>query len=135
MNNIYSSVLFNTSLAPDRLVGATGYLNADNSNFDITKDRYLSSAGWSIPTGRLGNAARVDPVIRGWAAYNEDISVFKNFRFRESIAFRLGGNFANIFNRHQWCDPNTNLNDPAFGTVNGQCNVPRRIELYGKFTF
>jgi hypothetical protein len=136
MNNSYSSVLFDTALAPDRVAGVIGYLNNNNSNFDITKDRYLSPTGWNIPpAGRLGNASRVDPVVRGWAAYNEDISLFKSFRIAEPLTMRFGANLSNIFNRHEWCDPNTNLSDPAFGTLSGQCNIPRRIEMYAKFTF
>jgi len=136
MSNVYSGVLFDTNLLPNRVAGVAGYLNNNNSNFDITKDRYLTTAGWTAPpTGQLGNASRVDPVIRGWAAYNEDFSLFKNFKIWESVAVRTGGNFSNIFNRHEWCDPITNFTDPSFGAVTGQCNVPRRLELYMKFTF
>ncbi len=137
MNNLYSGVLFNTGMRPDRVAGVEGYRNNDNSNYDIGVDRYLSAAGWAAPPdGRLGNASRTDSIIRGWASYSEDISVFKNFKIGEPATLRSGANFANILNRHQWCDPNTNLSDTAnFGLVAGQCDVPRRIELYLKLTF
>jgi hypothetical protein len=137
MNNLYSGVLFNTALRPDRVPDVSGYANNNNSAFDIVTDRYLSSAGWSIPpSGRLGNASRTDPLIRGWASYTEDVSIFKNIAFREQVSLRTGANFSNLFNRHQWCDPNTNLSDAAnFGLSSGQCDVPRRIELYMRFMF
>ena len=136
MNNLYSGVLFNTALRPDRVAGVAGYAN-NGSKFDIINDRYLTLAGWKAPPdGRLGNATRTDPLIRGWANYNEDISLFKNFQIKEHATARLGANFANIFNRHQWCDPNTNFSDAAnFGLVTGQCDVPRRVEAYLRFTF
>jgi len=86
--------------------------------------------------GRLGNNSRTDPFIRGWASYREDISLFKYFKLGEPATLRAGSNFANIFNRHQWCDPNTNVSDTVnFGLVSGQCDRPRRIEVYLKLTF
>jgi hypothetical protein len=137
MNNIYGGILFNPAMRPDRVAGVSGYANRDNSNFDITKDRYLSTAGFANPPdGRLGNESKVDSVIRGWANYNEDFSVFKGLPIREWLNGRLGANFANIFNRHVWCDANTNFSDGAnFGLVSGQCNYPRRIEGYIRFQF
>ena len=54
INNIYSGVLFNTALRPDRVAGVTGYGNNNNSKFDIVADRYLSPTGWQAPaTGCL----------------------------------------------------------------------------------
>lgn len=137
MNNLYSGVLFNTALRPDRVTGVGGFKNNDNSNFDIARDRYLDPAAFAVPsTARLGNAGRVDAVVRGWASYSEDISVFKNFLVREPLSIRIGANLANAFNRHQWCDPNTNFSDTTnFGIVSGQCDVPRRIEVYARISF
>src|SRR5262249_35094090 len=40
MNNLYSGVLFDTALRPDRVPNITGYLNNNNSHFDIAKDRF-----------------------------------------------------------------------------------------------
>jgi hypothetical protein len=80
---------------------------------------------------------QAEPIpLFGWASYSEDISVFKIFKIGEPATLRSGANFANILNRHQWCDSNTNLSDTAnLGLVAGQCDVPRRIELYLKLTF
>lgn len=136
-NNIFGGILFNSLLRPDRVAGVSGYRNTDNSNFDIVGDRYLDPGGWQNPTeNRLGDSSRVDPVIRGWANFNEDIAIFKDTAISESTSIRLGGNFSNMFNRHVWCDPNTNFSDlGGFGLVSGQCGEARRIELYLKFTF
>ena len=136
-NNIFGGILFNGVLRPDRVAGVDGYGNTDNSNYEIVGDRYLSLGGWQNPAdNRLGNASRVDPVIRGWANYNEDIAIFKDTFFTEQAKVRLGANFSNMFNRHVWCDANTNFSDlDNFGLVSGQCGEARRIELYLKIVF
>jgi len=136
--NQYSGVLFNTGELPDRVAGASGYLNTNSSNFDIASSRYLTSSAFLRPApNTLGNNGRVDSVLRGWANYNESISLFKDFPvFRERVKWRLGANAANLLNRHQWCDPDTNLSDgAAFGSVRAQCNLPRAVQLYTKITF
>jgi hypothetical protein len=136
-NNIFGGILFNGILRPDRVAGATGFGNTDNSNYEIVGDRYLSPAGWRNPAERrLGDSSRVDPVVRGWANYNEDMALFKDTGIGEQAKIRLGANLSNIFNRHVWCDPNTNFSDGAgFGLVSGQCGEARRIELYLKILF
>jgi hypothetical protein len=136
--NQYSGVLFNTGELPDRVPNVGGYLNTNNSNFDIVNSRYMSSSVFTTPaSGSLGNEGRLDPVLRGWANYNESISLFKDFPvYKERVSWRLGANSANLFNRHQWCDPDTNLSDGAnFGSVGGQCNLPRAVQIYTKITF
>lgn len=136
-NNPYSSVLFNTGYLPDRVPGVSGYLDTTNDNFDIVNSRYVSSSVFTTPpAGSLGNEGRLDSVLRGWANYNEDVSLFKDFRIKERVTWRVGGNSSNLFNRHQWCDPDTNLSDGAnFGSVTGQCNLPRAFQLYMKVNF
>ncbi len=136
-NNPYSSVLFNTGYLPDRVPGVNGYLNTANGNFDVVNSRYVSSSVFTTPApGSLGNEGRVDSVLRGWANYNENLSLYKDFRIKELVTWRVGGNGSNIFNRHEWCNPDTNLSDGAnFGAVTGQCNLPRAFQLYMKVNF
>ncbi len=113
-------------------------LDTSNSNFDIINNRYISSNVFLTPApNTLGNEGRLDSVLRGWANYNENMSLFKDFPvYKERVAWRLGANASNLFNRHQWCDPDTNLSDgSSFGAVTGQCNLPRVFELYTKITF
>ncbi len=136
--NPYAGVLFNTGALPDRVPNVNGYLNTNNNNFDIVNSRYMSSNVFTTPAaGSLGNEGRIDSVLRGWANYNESVSLFKDFPiYKERVTLRLGGNAANLFNRHQWADPDTNLSDgPNFGSVGGQSNLPRAIQVYTKITF
>jgi hypothetical protein len=136
-SNPYSGVLFNTGYLPDRVPGVDGYLDRNNGNFDITNSRYVSSSVFTTPgPSSLGNESRTDSVLRGWASYNESLSLYKDFQIKEVITWRIGGNGANVFNRHQWCDPDTNLSDGAnFGQVTGQCNLPRAFQIYMKLNF
>jgi hypothetical protein len=136
-SNPYGGVLFDTGYLPDRVAGVSGYLDTSNSNIVVGSSHYISSSAFTLPPpGNLGNEGRLDSVLRGWANYNEDLSLYKDFVFKERLTWRVGGNSSNIFNRHQWCDPDTNLSDGnAFGTITGQCNLPRAFELYMKLNF
>ena len=135
-NNPYSNVLFNSGYLPDRVPQISGYLDTNNGNFDIVNSRYISRSAFTTPApGTLGNEGRIDSVLRGWASYNESISLYKDFVIAEKITWRIGANSANLFNRHQWCDPDTNLSDSSFGASTGQCNLPRAIQLYMKVNF
>jgi hypothetical protein len=136
-SNPYSGVLFNTGYLPDRVAGVSGYLDTNNGNIVVGSSHYISSSAFLQPApGSLGNEGRLDSVLRGWANYNENLSLFKDFVFAEKLTWRIGGNGSNVFNRHQWCDPDTNLSDgTAFGTITGQCNLPRAFQLYMKLSF
>ncbi|MBV9037652.1 MAG: TonB-dependent receptor, partial [Acidobacteriaceae bacterium] len=135
--NQYGGVLFNSGQLPDRVAGVSGYQDTVNSNFDIVNSRYVSRSAFLNPAPlTLGNEGRLDSVLRGWANYNENISLFKDFPvYKERVTWRLGANSSNLFNRHQWCDPDTNLSDANFGAATGQCNLPRAIQIYTKITF
>ena len=135
--NQYSGILFNTGQLPDRVAGVSGYQDTTNSNFDIVNSRYISRSAFADPAPlTLGNEGRLDSVLRGWASYNENVSLFKDFPvYKERVTWRLGANSSNLFNRHQWCDPETNLSNLNFGAVSGQCNLPRAFQIYSKITF
>ena len=62
----------------------------------------------------------------GPRSWNEDLSMFKYFRFTERIRFRLNGDFFNLFNHPNNLNPNktTGLID-----LSQQANDPRIIQL------
>ncbi len=136
-NNPYAGILFDEGYFPDRVPNVSGYGDTNNGSTVANVSQYVLRSAFTTPApGSLGNEGRVDSVLRGWANYNEDISLYKDFPIlKESLKLRVGANTHNLFNRHQWCDPDTNLSDTAFGTTNGQCNLPRAVELYAKFNF
>lgn len=136
-NNPYGGILFDEGYFPDRVAGVSGYGNTNNGGTVANVSEYVLRSAFNAPAaGSLGNEGRVDSVLRGWANYNEDLSLYKDFGLiKEQVKWRVGVNSHNIFNRHQWCDPDTNLSDSQFGTTSGQCNLPRSFELYMKLNF
>lgn len=135
-NNSYGGQIFNSGDAPDRVAGVSGYANTNLGSFGLGS-KYIDASAFILnhPSTRLGNEGRIDSVLRGWANYNENLALFKNWSFKEKANLRLGLNGTNVFNRHQWCDADGNLSDTQFGQTGGQCNQPRMFEVYTKISF
>jgi hypothetical protein len=49
--------------------------------------------------------------------------------FTERVDALFETNIGNIFNRHLWCNPDTNWSDSTFGQVSSQCNTPRSVQF------
>jgi hypothetical protein len=77
----------------------------------------------------FGNAGNQDPHTRGFPYYNEDLSLFKDTYFGENRYVRLEADAGNLFNRVDFCPPDTNWSDPFFGRTGSQCNISRRIQF------
>jgi hypothetical protein len=71
--------------------------------------------------GTLGNQLPFYSNWRGWAYYNEDLSILKKFDFHDSrYRATLRADFFDAFNRHHWGSPNTgNIGGQYFGNVTG----------------
>jgi hypothetical protein len=132
--NDLGGLLFNGQKRPNR-VGSVDAVAAQG-NFNPLTDNYFNRAAWTDP-GPLtfGNAPKIDGTVRGFHNYNEDLNIFKVFRFRNTHAARFDAQFGNIFNRVVFCDPNTNWSSAAFGTVNTQCNQARSVQLGFRYDF
>ncbi|MGI8786054.1 MAG: TonB-dependent receptor domain-containing protein [Acidobacteriota bacterium] len=106
---------------------------------------YLNPAAFGPPplTGngvpiRLGNAGRFLPNLRGFAQWDENLSVIKKtaLGFREGAFFELRIDVANPMNRTGIVDPQTDASDPAsFGRVYGKYGGRRTIQGGARFTF
>jgi len=91
---------------------------------------YLNPAGWADPgPDSFGNAPLRDGKARSFPYNNEDVSLAKRFALTERYGLRFESQFGNVFNRHLWCDPDTNWSSPTFGEVFGQCDQPRSIQF------
>jgi hypothetical protein len=131
MANDLGGFLFNSQKRPNRVSGTDPTV----SNFDGTGS-YFNRDAWSDPGPlQFGNAPRNDGDVRSFGIYTEDISIFKDFRVTESSRARFEAQIGNLFNRTLFCDPDTNWSSATFGTVNGQCNQPRSIQLALRFDF
>ena len=67
---------------------------------------------------------------------SEDISLLKKTRITESVTLELGAEAFNIFNRHRFFFPTTDLIDPGnFGFESVNFDPPRRVQLRVRLLF
>jgi len=135
MDNPLGGLLFNGQRRPNRVKGVNA-VTRDNFNPNDPTQRYFNAGAWEDPgvdpdtkNPLFGDAPRRDGSVRAFPTYNEDLSVFKVFPLKEQFNLRFEAQFGNIFNRTDFCDPNTFFGPSSFGTVNTQCNQPRSIQF------
>ena len=83
---------------------------------------YFNPNNFSNPTyGQLGNSPTLFSNWRGWSAPQENGSLLKKTRFGADNRYvvTLRAEFFDLFNRHYWYGPNTNIASPFFGHVTG----------------
>lgn len=99
---------------------------------------FPASIGANPAYGSFGTGhARMD-ALRGFGSASEDVSVLKYLYFgserRYSLSLRV--EFYNVFNRHTFSDPDSNIADgPLFGKVLGLAGSPRTGQFGARFTF
>ncbi len=115
--------------------------NGSDVNREGTKDEKLAQwftrAAFSVsPAFTFGNAPRVMPDLRQDGEKNFDLSLFKNNYFNEGKwNVQIRAEMFNAFNRVRFSGPNGSVDNSAFGTVGGQGNGPRQIQLALKLVF
>ncbi len=112
----------------------SGYDNwripAKGDRFDPGADNYFKpKADFGVQPVGFGNATRYNPKVRGFWGKNENISLSKTFVLHESIKLDLRGEAFNIFNRVVFSNPVLNLDAINFGSVTGQANEARTMQL------
>jgi hypothetical protein len=83
--------------------------------------------------------------VRGSPYRDTNISLAKNFNFKERLHMELRAEAFNIFNNHYFtcdgqafgdCIPfNNDPSSPTFGVWNGTVTQPRNVQLVGRITF
>lgn len=96
---------------------------------------FPASVAVDPPYGQLGTGPARVSALRGFGSAKEDVSVMKTFSMGEDGRYRLSfrAEFYNIFNRHQFSDPETRLNSNAFGYVLGINSDPRQGQFGARF--
>ena len=95
---------------PDRI--GDGNLASDERNVE----RWFDMTAFKDPVlGTYGNSG--DGIIRGPGLANWDVSVFKNFRFREAMTVQFRWEMFNAFNQVNLGNPSTSTSDPRFGRI------------------
>ena len=110
--------------------GASPYL--DNQ----TPSAWFNRAAFVLqPAGTFGNVGRNSIVGPGF--FTLDFSAHKEFRMpyleQHTLQFRFEA--FNVLNHPVWGAPNTNIQSPAFGTVNGTAVAMRQLQLALKYLF
>jgi len=136
-NGAFGGILFNGQRRPDRVKGKSSIAKVQGSFYNPLRQNYFNVDAWSDPTGPFGNAPRADGTARGFPTYSEDMSLFKVLKLHEQLDMKFDAEFGNIFNRTDFCNPNTfwTPNSTSFGSIGTQCNQPRSIQFGLKFTY
>ena len=72
---------------------------------------------------------------RGFAQYNEDMTLSKSFRIKERFLCQLRWEAFNALNRVVWANPATNVSAANFGKIAGQGNPARLMQVGVKLTY
>jgi hypothetical protein len=110
--------LSGTPVRPNMVAGVNPSMGISCSSFDPQTNVYLNKAAFSAPAPfTFGNAPR-ELNTRGCPTLDEDISLMKYIPIRgDRLNLRFGADAFNILNRKNFGGPDTNLNDPGFGTI------------------
>jgi hypothetical protein len=76
----------------------------------------------------FGNSPRNNSQLRGPGTNNWDLSIQKYFIVTERLKLEFRSEFFDAFNHPRFVNPDTNLGDPAFGTIQGSF-APRDVQL------
>ncbi len=128
----YYTVTGDTSIGNRRadLIGGGDVLapaDQRNNNNWINKAAFVSA-----PDDRFGNTLVGNVEAPGLQSY--DLSIAKNFRYRERFNFRFQTDFFNAFNVANFNGLNVNRSNAAFGTL-PNAYPPRNLQMQLKLTF
>jgi hypothetical protein len=79
---------------------------------------YFEPSGFSSPAyGDFGNSGPWVSRLHGFGNAEEDFSITKNFAITERVHALIRAEFFDVFNRHYFTNPVSNLGSPYFGYV------------------
>jgi hypothetical protein len=95
---------------------------------------YFSPAGFSNPAfGDFGNSGPNVAGLKTFGSASENLAVYKDFKIKERMKLQIRAEFFNVFNRHYFDNPNTNIGSPNFGDVMSVGGTPRVGQLGARF--
>ena len=106
------------------------------SNPTPSSDLYFPASVVANPHyGQLGTGPARVGALRTFGTESENASLMKNTAFGAEGRYRLQlrVEFYNIFNRHTFSDPVTNLSSPQLGYVLGVNSLPRQGQFGARF--
>jgi len=127
--------VFGGGIRPNVTTGVPFRAAMASDKFDYTKDNYISPGFMRLPTSFTFGTAALNYNFRGFASYNEDMALVKNFRIKERFRCEIRWEAFNALNRVVWGGPATNVSAANFGKVSGQGNSPRVMQMGLKITY
>jgi hypothetical protein len=100
--------------------------------FDVTRFERVSA---SQPSQNYRTFPQMFNNLRSDAANNADFSMLKNLHVSEKMSVQFRFEAFNAFNRTEFAAPNVSPTSSAFGTITGQANTPRSIQMGLKVKF
>jgi len=73
--------------------------------------------------------------LQGPSTSNQNLSLKRDFRLRESVVLAFQADANNVFNWTRFGNPSTNINSTAFGRITSQGNSPRAVQFNARITF
>jgi hypothetical protein len=136
--NILSTYAFQGTLRPNAAPGCakrTSGSMASRLGGAGSKSTYFNTACFAAPAPfTFGNESRTDNALRQPGIANFDLSVYKKFSLeRATFDFRVEA--FNLFNRVQFCPPNTQVGNSQEGWITSQYNQPRLLQVSGRISF
>jgi hypothetical protein len=108
--------------------------NVSTAIDDPTIDKWFNVAAYSRATnGTFGTAGRsevIGPGIKNW-----DFSLSKEFHFARQPYLEFRAEAFNLLNHPNWGDPNTTLNNAAFGKISSTRTDMRQLQFGLKLVF
>ena len=99
-------------------------------------DRWYDTTQFKVaPDYTFGTLSRTHSNLRNDFTRGLDFSLFKNTRLTERLNLQFRAEAFNSTNTPVFSGPNNNVESGAFGTVTGQSNPPRSIQLGLKLLF
>jgi len=118
-----------------------GYQRPDSTGVDAridvrSIDRWFDTTQFKVAKDyTFGNLSRTHSNLRSDFTRGLDFSMFKNTRLSERINLQFRAEAFNLSNTPVFSSPNNNVESGAFGTVTGQSNGPRSVQLGLKLLF
>jgi hypothetical protein len=96
---------------------------------------YFTPGQFSNPTwGEFGTGPLYLSNLRGFGYAGENVGLLKTFRFSERFRLQFRFELYNVFNRHYFSDPNTDIgNASQFGHVTSTAGSPREGQFGARF--
>ena len=102
-----------------------------DGNGNFFNESAFSDPGDQVP----GNAPRYFGYLRTDGINNLDLSIFKNFQFRENMYLQVRAEFFNFTNTPRFGMPDTSVGSSDFGLIFDQSNSSRHGQIGLRFVW